>query len=327
MLLSVDGRVAQMNLETEAWTDVGRVSLISEPDHEPWVGHALTPRLHVSAAGDFVAIVNDYGRKGAVYRAGDQEPSIRLDNQGGHANTVPFSFAFVEHHGKSVVVHRTAWNRLDASDPSTGALLTDRGPTNFSEGEEMPDHYLDYFHGRLTVSPDGFRVLDDGWVWHPVGVVVVWSVGVWLDSNAWESEDGTTRSAIAARDYYWDHGMCWIGADRVAVAGIGEDDELMINGARIFSVNELVASGDRYRGRHARELATFAGPAGRFFSDARRLFSSESEGLSVWDVDDGIRIGRIDGFQPSHQHPSGELVEIRGSMIRRWMYRDSNTSS
>jgi hypothetical protein len=320
LLLGVDGRLMKVDFGTLAWTDLGRIDLPTEPDHDPWMDHALTPRLYVSPTEDFIAVVNDYGRKGAVYRVGEREPAMLLDSGGGHENTVPFSFAFVEHRGRCVAIHRTAWNRLDASDPSTGSLLTDRGPTFFREGEEMPAHYLDYFHGRLVVSPDGHRIVDDGWVWHPVGIVFIWDVNVWLDSNRWECEDGQTKVGLAARDYYWDHGMCWVGSERVALSGIGDDDELMIDGARIFAVKDVVDSEPRYRGRHARELTVFAGPAGQFFSDGYRLFSSELSGLSIWDPSDGARIGRIEGFRPTHQHPSGELIEVRGSNLHRWAY-------
>ena len=40
---------------------------------------------------------------------------------------VPFLFGRGLIDGRTVVVHRTAWNRLDVSDASTGALLVDQG--------------------------------------------------------------------------------------------------------------------------------------------------------------------------------------------------------
>jgi hypothetical protein len=63
-------------------------------------------------------------------------------NDGGnyYAETVPFSFAFAVVRGREVAIHRTAWNRLDVSDPSTGKLLTARNPTNYQRGEERPVH-------------------------------------------------------------------------------------------------------------------------------------------------------------------------------------------
>src|SRR5713226_9079789 len=92
------------------------------------------------------------------------------------------------------------------------------------------------------------------------------------------------------------------------------------DGARLFAVDEIVPSA-RTSWRSPREVATFAGPCGLFFSDGQRLFSSAEDGLSVWDVNDGARIGRIDGFRPTRQHPaSRELVEVSGSALHRWRY-------
>jgi len=116
--------------------------------------------------------------------------------------TVPFSFGFASWQGRVVVIHRTAWNRLDVSDASTGQFLSERGPTGYQAGEQRPQHYLDYFHGALYLSPKGTRILDDGWVWHPVGIPAVWSVEQWLSGKVWESEDGETRREVCARTYY-----------------------------------------------------------------------------------------------------------------------------
>jgi len=147
---------------------------------------------------------------------------------------VPFSFAFADVNGRVIAIHRTAWNRLDFSDSATGKLLSVRGPTSYRSGQERPEHYLDYFHGALYVSPSGTHILDDGWVWHPVGSPTCWSLERWLTDNVWESEDGPTRKDVCAREYYWDHGMVWLDDTRVVVGGIGDDDIEIVAGARIF---------------------------------------------------------------------------------------------
>jgi hypothetical protein len=74
--------------------------------------------------------------------------------------------------------------------------------------------------------------------------------------------------------------MCWLDADRICLGGIGDDDDWMIDGTRIFTAAESDASG-----RLARELDAFAGPRGDFFSDGRRLFSAADDALAVWDVE------------------------------------------
>jgi hypothetical protein len=187
--------------------------------------------------------------------------TLPLDGGDYHPETVPFSFAFAESQGQIVAIHRTAWNRLDISDASSGRLLTERGPTSYKHGEARPQHYLDYFHGRLYLSPGGTRILDDGWVWHPVGIPIVWSLERWLSENRWESEDGPTRKEVCAREYYWDHGIAWLDENRVAIGGIGDDDAEMIAGARIFDITSTGRAGRRWRSdwQWAREITAFAG--------------------------------------------------------------------
>ena len=106
-----------------------------------------------------------------------------------HHEVSPFGVAFCEHVGRTLLIHATDWNRLDITDPRTGELLTQREPTSYKQGESRPEHYLDYFHGALYLSPDGAWIADDGWAWHPTGAVNWWSLTRWLSENVWESED------------------------------------------------------------------------------------------------------------------------------------------
>jgi hypothetical protein len=119
----------------------------------------------------------------------------------------------------------------------TGELLTSRGPTSYSADQRHPEHYLDYFHGALFVSPGSARVLDDGWVWHPVGIPSAWSTRRWLE-NAWESEDGPTRVDICPRDYYWNGPFAWLDEERNSFAGPA---------GLFFSDGEWLFSSDRPR--------------------------------------------------------------------------------
>ncbi len=252
MFLSATGKIASLNLGSKEWSDLGEVELQLEPDHTPWVNHLVTPRLHVSPAGDFIAVVNDYGKKGAVYRVGSSVPTMTLNGGDYHPETVPFSFVFVEHRSRCIAIHRTAWNRLDASDSATGELVSDRNPTSYRRGEDRPAHYLDYFHGRLVLSPDGRRIVDDGWVWHPFGIPDVWDIQAWLDNNVWESEDGPSKLSLASRAYYWDHALCWLGSKHVALGGIGDDDDYIFDGVRLFAVDEIAPRQAQGGARHAK---------------------------------------------------------------------------
>lgn len=206
--------------------------------------------------------------------------------------------------------------------------MTVRAPTSYRRGEDRPDHYLDYFHGALHVSPNSIHIADDGWVWAPVGVPTTWNLETWISSNVWESEDGPTRKTICARDYYWDHALTWVDDHRIAVGGIGDDDKDMIDGARIFDVSSSGNGGVRWRADlpWPREQIAFAGPTGSFFSKGRALFSSDQCGLSRWDMNDGSRTGYLQGFQPTHHHRGAhELVQVVDDALVRWAIDNGET--
>lgn len=320
LLLAEDGAICRFDANSGNWTCLAHAHVNPEPDHKPWCNHVLRRRLYSSPNGELAAVVNDYGRHGQIIDLRNGKATLALDGGDYHPETVPFSFAFALVRGRLVAIHRTAWNRLDVSDPYTGELLSDRNPTSYRRGEDRPAHYLDYFHGALHVSPDSVRILDDGWVWHPVGIPRAWSLEQWLSDNVWESEDGPSRKVVCSRDYYWDHAMAWLDDQRVAIGGLGEDDAFMIDGARIFDVSARGEPGPGNRADWAwpREITAFAGPAGALFSDAGILLSSSLDGLSRWDVNDGSRTGHLEGFSPTHYHSKArELVLISdGSLIR-----------
>jgi hypothetical protein len=320
LILDERGRIFRMDADSGDCLQVASASLVAEPDHKPWVGHELRHHLHASSDGEFAAVVNDYGRHGRVLELRTGDVTMEVDGGQYHPETVPFSFAFANAAGQVVAIHRTSWNRLDVSDPATGALLTER-ELKKPQGKEplpLPEHYLDYFHGALHVSPGADHILDDGWVWHPVGVPSVWSLPSWITKNPWESEDGPSRTDVCARENYWDHGAAWLDDTRVAIEGIGDDE--MMAGARIFDVTLRGKPGPLWRTdwQWAREIAAFAGPAGAFFSDGRSLFSSDPDGLSRWDPRGGARTAHLPGFTPSRHHRGArELIQLSGRTLTR----------
>jgi hypothetical protein len=307
LLLTGDGQIGRFDADSGAWDLLARATVPAEPDHEPWAGHLLRQHLHADPPGDFAAVVNDYGRHGQVVDLRSGAVTLALDGGSYYPETVPFSLAFARHQGRAVVIHRTDWNRLDVSDAATGELLTSRKPTSYRRGEPLPAHYLDYFHGALHLSPGGRWVADDGWVWHPVGMPVVWDGQRWLQDDVWESEDGPSWRALCHRDYHWDTPMCWTGENLLAISGIGGDDQAMLQGVRIFDVST------------GAQVTAFPGPAGALFAAAGRLYSAAPDGLEVWDPITGERTGTIPGFVPARHHPAAaELAGISGGVLRRW---------
>lgn len=246
--------------------------------------------FRVSRNGEIVAVANRYGHKGIVLEPATGNITMRLRRDDYHEDVSSFPLAFVYHDDQLLLVHGTAWNRLDVSDARNGMLLTERGPTSYSTGQARPEHYLDYFHCSLVVSPDQQYVADNGWVWHPVGIVECWNIQRWLDENAWESEDGESKRSLCWRGYYWDGPLCWIDNHQLAVWGFGQDDEGLIPAACIFDVH----SGKQER--------WFAGPKGSMVYD-RYLFSfDKDEGMSAWDDETGERVLNEPTFCPIGYH-------------------------
>lgn len=252
----------------------------------------LSPKwsLHASPDGEMAAVVEARGRYGVVLDLEVGRPTMRLDRGDYHFEHSEFPAAFFVTGGQLRLIHGTDWNRLDVSDPTTGRSLTDRSPTTYRQGEDEPEHYLDYFHGGLAVSPGGSWVADNGWAWHPAGVVTSWSLRRWVEQNRWESEDGPSKRDLCVRAYYWDGPLCWVDDHTVAVWGYGNDDENLIPAALLFNAE----TGNRLR--------WFAGPLGSFVCD-RYLFSSSAEaGTSVWDLATGERLLEDRSFNPTAYH-------------------------
>jgi len=314
LVLDGGGVISRWNPAAGTCSALAAASVPDEPGHQAWCGHELRRRLHVAASARFAAVVNDYGRLGEVIDLRAGRVTMTLDNDGYHEETVPFSIAFARHRGQDVVIHRTAWNRLDVSEAATGRLMTARGPTSYQSGEPEPDHYLDYFHGVLYLSPDGARVFDDGWVWQPFGYPEAWELAAWLDGNAWESEDGPTKTGFCGLEC-WDRAVTWIGSHRVAIEDTGDDETPACT--RVFDLTQAAAPGPG-RTRQATEIALLHGPEGRFFSDGTSLLSSGAGGLSCWDPLTGARTGFTAGFTPAYYHPAArELVELSDGKLRR----------
>lgn len=273
-----------------------------EPDASPQLRRL---RLRVDAAGRFAVVGTDFGRHGAVLDLADGRTTMPLDGGGYRPDTVPFGAAFAEHEGRTVLVHRTAWNRVDVSDPATGALLTAREtPEGGSAKDPQPPHYIDYFHGALAVSPDGRWVADNGWIWHPRGVPTLWSLTAWLAGGVWESEDGPTRRTFG-QSWEWRTPMCWLDDRHVALGGYEGGYYDYLDGVRVVDAE----TGD--------ESMSFPGPRGdRMFADGRRLYAAGEEDLEVWDFRTGERTAVVAGFSPTHFHPAGRvLARIDGGQL------------
>lgn len=298
----------------------GKVSECANFPAELSMGYDAPRFLTASEDGRFVALVNTYGRRGVVIDLDCNRITMELDRGDYRNEHCRFSVSFFEHAGTQLIVHATDWNRLDISDPASGRLITERGPTSYQEGQERPAHYLDYFHCGLSVSPSGDWIAGNGWVWHPIGVVTTWNLKRWLTEDVWESEDGPSLRSICGRDYFWDGPLCWVDDRTLAVWGLGEDDVLLIPGVRLFNVESglEVQSFVGPVGGNQKEVVevegterTYVRAVGSLMFD-RWLFSWAPERpFSVWDVSDGARLLEAADFNPmAYHHGTKEFLSI-----------------
>jgi hypothetical protein len=252
--------------------------------------------LQVAPSGTHAAIVEAHGLRGTVLDLATGRATMALQREPYHPEVCRFPIAFVEHGGRSLLVHAVAWNRLEVTDPRTGELLTVRDQLVYPQGGAAPPHYLDYFHGALLLGPDGRTILDDGWVWHPVGVLRAFDIARWLEENPYESEDGASVRVVAARDT-WDRPACWLDDNTAAVWGYGLiDDELndeFVPGVSVYDVT----AGTRVR--------RFLGPSGTLAFDEHLFAFDAQHGLTAWDVVTGERLLHAPEFRAAGYHRSG----------------------
>lgn len=288
--LTADGQVGRLDLVRRAFTPLARA-----PEGAMAVGELA---LAVSDDGRFAAVYMERGRYGSLLDLSHGEETLRLDRGDYHETVSSFPVAFSRHAGRPVVVHGTDWNRLDVSDPETGARITKRDAP-IARPNERSEHYLDYFHGALAVSPDGTWIAEDGWVWHPVGVPVAFSLERWLSGNVWESEDGPSRRSFGARDF-WDAPLVWLDEATLGIWG----------GAFDMSM-EPVPILERVRVESGERLEPIACPGGSLVAEDGRLYAFDREsGLSILDVATGERLLHRRDVSPTRYRGRGEFLTL-----------------
>jgi hypothetical protein len=285
--------------------DLDDRSVIPLPSSQLAGGETRLDILLLSPDGRLGALVGRQDEYGLVFDLDTGRPTMPLGRGDYHNEHSTFPVAFCVLEGRLVLVHGVDWNRLDVSDPRTGERLTERvSPTSSPQSE----HYLDYFHCRLVPSPDHEYLAQDGWAWHPSGVVTTWSLRNWLHGNVWESEDGPSRRELCNREgHWWDRPLCWLGPRRLAVSGLGEEAPGIAPGVRIFDVTT------------GAEEEPFPGPSGVLFFDDGCLVSSDPErGVDVWDPSARRRLLHDPDLCPTRYHRAAKsfLTVLPEGMFR-----------
>lgn len=277
--------------------------------------------LRASRRGDFAVVAEARGSLAKVIDLATGRVAMELNRGDYHEEQCIFSAAFFEHEGRTLLVHATAWNRLDISDPRTGELLTARGPVVWQDKAQPPAHCLDYFHCGLLVSPGESWIVDNGWVWQPWGVIRTWNLQNWVAQNVWESEDGPSVRDDVSRGF-WDGPLCWVGEHRLAIWGIGDDDRSFLPGIGFIDVISGDAVGPMIGpfgpGEPAASLEAARKQRKSFERGVmefdRYLFAwSPSAGFSAWDIADGARVFWAEDFSPLAYNAGAQEFFSQGS--------------
>lgn len=308
LAITNQGKVIEINTQQESviilFTFEGeeidfndKISILISPNHE------------------VISVFNTFGRFGLVIDLQLNKILMRFGRDEYHYEQTIFPVSFFLHDKQILLIHGTKWNRLDISNPFTGELLTSRADPVFnmsSDGTGINEHYLDYFHGQLLVSPDYEWVVDNGWEWHPIGSVTTWSLKKWIN-NEWESEDGESKKFLWLGKEDWNEPICWISKSEVGILGKYDtslyDEEEVVNWHKGFVFRIFNVCGGSI-------LKEFNIDYGDLFFDEYLYCSSQDCGFKVYDVSSGMVIFEDKMIRPGVYHSrSKEFLEIMNDEI------------
>lgn len=256
--------------------------------------------IKISPTEKFCVIANQYGQFGVVIDLETKEVVLELTRDEYCVEHCSFSLEFFQRDSQEYLIHNTDWNRLDITNLNSKKLCTER-----KSPEHKEPHYLDYFHSEILISPNYDWIVDNGWVWHPFGVLTAWSLAEWLQ-NPWESEDGNSKFEITSAAYLWDRPLCWIDKNTLAYWGVGEDDEEMEDSAVIYDVVKR------------KEIKIIKGVTkGKLLFDKYLYCSSLQNGLSIWNIETSALMYSNEKIKPDTfiQSQNGIIIGVSENHI------------
>jgi hypothetical protein len=166
----------------------------------------ITKDIKVYCHAPYIVCVENHGTHGMVYNR-EAHKRYTINRGDGHVEHCSWAIGFVERDGETLLIHATDWNRLDITRLRDFELLTPR--------ELTEENSIDYFHSRLTVSPDGKHFAVDGWVWSPSESILIYDV----DRFFTEYDKAYTMLDMPEplSNYNWDRPLCWVDDHTVAI--------------------------------------------------------------------------------------------------------------
>lgn len=158
---------------------------------------------------EYCALVENRGIHGLVIhfpRPEFKKTLLRGEYQVTHCS---FPIGFYGDRGQTFLLHGTEWNRLDITCLDTDELLTKR-----EIDYETKTNYVNYFHSRLSISPNEKRFLSNGWAWHPVDVITCYDLRSFISHYELSQR---TFDFPETTGYLWDRPLVWTNSTTVAI--------------------------------------------------------------------------------------------------------------
>ncbi|MFD7846674.1 hypothetical protein ACFV4K_27520 [Nocardia sp. NPDC059764] len=241
----------------------------------------------VSPSGRFHVLYIERGTKALLLRNG--KLLRELDRSYYHAEEFDYPVALgALPDGREVVVHcPDQYNVLQIDDAETGQRITD--------GPRTP---RDVFHSRLSISPDGRRLLATGWVWHPYGIAMIFDLAAAPNDPTVLDSGGVLPAETVCAEV---ESACWLDNDLVAIAASDDapfhDDDDQEGSGGLGPGQLGIWSGSSARWLHRSPLTH---PAGTMIACGKHIVSlyghprlidpASGETIAEWpDIDAGTK--------------------------------------
>ena len=217
-----DGRLFIVDTITKTLKELAELPNIQTISKGLGSGRLEGKELEVSIAyhHPYICVTERFGVNAALYSL--TSGTVRdLRREDYYCDVSSYSVGFLELNGRILLICQTQWNHLDIFDAETGENLTEREVYRRNTGRKTKEgyplyddkNYMDYFHSRLHISPDGKHFLSNGWHWHPLGQIYLFETAKFLRTF----ETGSISTNCIA-PYNWDRPCTFIDNETFVIA-------------------------------------------------------------------------------------------------------------
>ena len=165
---------------------------------------------------NYICVVENRGIRGVVVNSENRSFSKKLFRGNYYVENCSYPIAFYEYKNGIFLIHGTDWNRLDITHLNTDSLLTER-----VVDYDTKTNYFDYFHSRLSVSPNYKNFISNGWIWSPYDYITAYSIEEFLEKYELSYKIIEFEPTTG---YNWDRPLCWIN-DELLCIGYNKQEE------------------------------------------------------------------------------------------------------